>query len=338
MYYCTTSMTAMVVITDYICHRFSFSLQYKPMKKLFWIIPFVVILLVGVINKDTIIAKTNELIYQSPCDTPTTYRIGTIDQRFAISEAELHSDIQQAADVWNTSYGKPIFSYDPESKFTINLVYDNRQSLNTEINQINNDLEKKDSELKPQIEAYKRQSTQLGQQIDKLNQEIDSWNSQGGAPPDVYERLKSEQTKLQQEAAEINAKADALTTATQEYNNEVSTLDQKVDVYNEALSAKPEGGLYIFDGVNHKIEIFIYDSREELTHTIAHELGHSLGIDHVSPQQSIMFSRTNEIITPSHADLAALTIACEKKNVLVTKFTQFSISLRQTIESLIQRF
>lgn len=308
------------------------------MKKFFWIFPILVLLAVGIINKDTVLAKTNEFMYQSPCDTPMPYSIGKIDPQFTISKTEFTTDIQNAADVWNTAYGKELFVYDPDSKFTINLIYDNRQSLNNEINQINNDLEKKDHELKPQIEAYKRHSAQLSQQIDELNQEIDSWNSKGGAPPDVYEKLKNEQTSLQQEAAAVNAKADALTTATQEYNNEIFALDKKVDIYNQALNAKPEGGLYTFDGINHKIEIFIYDSREELTHTLAHELGHALGIDHVQTLQSIMFSRTNEVITPSNDDLVALTAVCQKKNVIVTKFTQVSLSLRQTIDSLIARF
>lgn len=308
------------------------------MKKIVGIVLIVGLLFIGFLSKDAIVEGANDILYQSPCETPIAYRIGTIDQEFNLPEEALAADMEKAAGIWNTSYGKPLFVYDPSSEFTISLKYDGRQALNNEINAINEDLEQKDNNLKPQIEEYKRKSATLSQQIDQLNQKIESWNNQGGAPPEEYDRLRNDQARLQQEIADINAKADELTHATQEYNQEVMTLDKKVDNYNTALSARPEGGLYIFDGTGQRIEIYLYDSRQELVHTLAHEMGHALGIDHVNNQNAIMFSRTNNAVVLSPDDMEELTVACQERNVLVSGFIKFSISLRQTFTKFINNF
>jgi hypothetical protein len=306
------------------------------MKKLLWLIPLL-LLIFGFVNRDTVLAKTNQILYQSPCDTPKAYNIGSIDPRFQMSEDELAGVINESAAIWSSAYGKPLFTYDPQAKFTIDLVYDDRQSLNKEINQLNNELKQKDNALKPEIEAYKKRSLDLKARIESLNQEIQSWNEKGGAPADEYERLVARQKQLKQESEELNALARSLSLTTEDYNAKVKELDQTVTTYNDALNYKPEGGKYMLDATGEKIEIYIYDSRQELENVMAHELGHSLGMDHSDDTEAIMFAKSNNAITPTAADISLLRAACQKKNVIFMKYREFGYALQQTLNRYIEK-
>src|SRR5687768_14626038 len=104
------------------------------MRKLFissiFLLSFVVL---GFLNRDLVMAQSQNLIYKSACENPKKYSIGIIDTQFQISKDDFSSAVQEATQIWERAYGKDLFAYDPESDFTINLIYDNRQSLNTEI-------------------------------------------------------------------------------------------------------------------------------------------------------------------------------------------------------------
>src|SRR4051812_38944437 len=107
------------------------------MKKIIWLV--VLFFFFGIIyyNKDLVLAKTYNFIYQSPCDNPVPYRIGAVDPRFNLSTSDFTADVQEATDIWNNADGKTLFAYDPDAEMTVNLVYDGRQTLNTKIDQLN---------------------------------------------------------------------------------------------------------------------------------------------------------------------------------------------------------
>ena len=51
-----------------------------------------------------------------------------IDPRFGLSQDQLIQISQQAADIWKQGTGQDYFTYDPNAKLEIRLVYDNSQS------------------------------------------------------------------------------------------------------------------------------------------------------------------------------------------------------------------
>ena len=81
------------------------------------------------------------LLSYSKCDTPLTYRVGTIDPRFNLTDDETLTTIQEATALWNNAWTKPIFSYDPKGEIVISLYYDERQMLSSQINQIQTALD-----------------------------------------------------------------------------------------------------------------------------------------------------------------------------------------------------
>lgn len=277
----------------------------------------------GVFMRDVVSAQANKVLAVSVCEYPKTYRIGRVDPQFQLSKEDFRSAAEEAADIWSSVYGKQLFVYDPDSDFTVNLLFDERQSLNTEINEKNADLKEKDSALRPRIEAYNRKSVDLQARIKKLNDEIASWNAQGGAPDPVYDRLREEQVKLREEMAALNAEAEELELSTDELRDEAESLEQVVTSFNDALHDRPEGGKYTLDKKGERIDVAIFDTRDELVNVLAHEFGHSLGMDHVTDTKAIMYAKANEAASPTEADIRQLRYACRKRNLLKERWDYF---------------
>ncbi len=282
------------------------------MKRLLFIF-FVLVVGVFFIGYPPTFAKVTQLFYFFPCDTPLSYRIGIVDTRFEISKNEFFIDIQKAATIWSNTEGKNLFVYDPKALLSVNLIFDERQLLNNQINQLQNELQNGKSAMEPEIARYQNLAANFKERLASLNNEIASWNSKGGAPKDVYEKLKSEQEDLKKEADSLNAMAKRLNQSTETYNTEVGQLNSTVNTFNAALQLKPEEGLY--NPKEKKIDIYFNTNQDELIHTLAHELGHALGLVHIPDKKAIMYPYTTREIAASDQDVFALQIICQKRSV-----------------------
>lgn len=311
------------------------------MKKIILLLIVLILLVVGYLNKTVLLADANNILYQSPCTTPKTFRIGSVDPRFNISKDDLIQDADVAASAWKNNQGMILLTYDPNSKMPINMVYDQRQYLDTQINNLNNQVTQQKDSLKPQIADYQQKVAVFKKESTDLNTQIQYWNNKGGAPQDVYAGLVAKQHSLQQEAAQLQQMADQLNQSTDAYNQQIQQLNQKVDNYNNVLTYKPEEGLYTKDGASEKIDIYFDNSQEELIHTLAHEMGHSLGLGHNNNSQSIMYPETNLITIPSIDDETALAQVCAKRSIFVLAGEQvvlFLESLHQSLNNIIVQY
>lgn len=282
--------------------------------KYFWLFLLLLVAGLGVLlafNK-TAQAQAKNMLFASPCDTPIHYRIGTVDSRFDITRETLQADINQADGIWSKVYGKNLFVYDPNAGLSVNLVYDGRQSLTNKVSQLEGELDTNKTNLKSQIDSYKQQSQDFQQRLKELNQEIDYWNSQGGAPADEYDKLTTEQNQLRDEAQQLNQIAQRLNLSTDQYNDQVNQLNQTINTFNQALTKKPEEGLY--DPQKNTIDIYFDTSQAELVHTLTHEMGHALGMNHVQDPRAIMNPYTNTYIVPTNDDIQELQRVCQKQD------------------------
>ena len=310
------------------------------MKRLIFFIIIIGIAALAYFNESAIVATTNKYLSYSPCDTPKTFRIGTIDPRFNISKQELINEANEAASAWKNSKGMVLLEYDPNSAMPINMIYDQRQALDSQINNLNNQVSQQKSTLKPEISAYEQKVADFKQKSDALNQQIQYWNSKGGAPQDVYNNLTSQQQSLQQESQQLQQEATQLNQSTDQYNQQIQQLNQKVNTYNNVLSSTPEEGEFVQNGTSEGINIYITNSQQELIHTLAHEMGHSLGLDHNSNSNSIMYPYTNTAITPSSDDESALAQICKKRSIFVAagENVMFILStIKQNLDTLIAK-
>lgn len=298
------------------------------MKKVFWIL-LIALFAFGYSNREALSDYSQKALYKSACDAPITYRIGTIDPEFNVTTQTLLSNVEEAGAIWSNAYGEQLFAYDPEGEVMINLIYDERQLLNTQVNQLNNRVKEAQKNLDPEIADYQRRAGEFQAKMAALNNDIDYWNNQGGAPPAEYEKLKNRQEALNREANSLQQEAESLNQSTDEYNTQVGELRQTVDNFNQTLTFKPEEGEYIVENGEQKINIYFSDSQSKLVHTLAHELGHALSITHNDNTSSIMYPRTTDALTLSSDDLAGLQNACAEKNVLQDVGNNFVLFINQ---------
>lgn len=294
----------------------------------------IVLLLIGICilsfvlwKQKSIILFAQNILYISPCDTPLTYKIGTVDPRFNLSENEFLTDVKDAANIWSIVYGKQLFKYDPEGAIAISMTYDERQSLTNQINSLDTNLNIQKSNITPQLEEYKQKVSAFKKRLEAFNASVSYWNQQGGAPEEEYNKLRSEQEALQNESNALAAMASSLDQSTNDYNKEVQQLNATVQTFNAELQGKPEEGQYISDKNGRRIIIYFNTTQKELIHTLAHEFGHSLSMNHVIGPESIMHPLTNDSTTPSSQDLLELDRVCQKKNIFEILYSNLKLIL-----------
>lgn len=257
--------------------------------------------------------KVYRTLYPSFCDQPISFQIDKVDSKFGISKEEFEAFTLSGANIWNKAYGEEIFTNNPEGKLKVNLVFDERQQLTNQIGQLSEKITQSEGQLKPSIESHKQKTVTFNKKMADFNDKVKYWNDRGGAPEEDYNKLLSEQKSLESEAAALNAEADKLNTSAGEFNDEVKNYNSTVSEFNTTLKLRPEEGL--FDGPNNTISIYFYIDKPEIIHTLAHEFGHSLGINHVKDENSVMFSKTNKSTELSASDINELKRVCQREAI-----------------------
>lgn len=284
----------------------------------------------------------NQYFIRTACDTPVDYKIGYVDPRFGLSTTGFLVDVKQAAWIWDKAdQGKELFKYDPSNKgaLAINLVFDKRAALNNQINNLEGQVKQKNQSLQSNISSYEQQVADFksrladfNNQVDALNAQINDWNQRGGAPPDEYQKLAQQQNNLTKEQTNLQAQADSLNQiarnlnlSTEDYNTEVGKLNNTISIFGQALAQKPEEGL--FNPNSNLINIYFVNNHNELIHTLAHELGHALGLQHNQNKLSIMYPYSTQSIIPSIDDVNSLKEICSMRYLNLPFLKAFRFSL-----------
>lgn len=247
-----------------------------------------------------------------PCKEPILFRVESVDKRFNLTNNQVISYANEAADIWNESYGQELFSYSEDGELSLSMVFDSRQQTSNKINELDKNVEFEKDKLDSMIKKHRDDVSVFKQKLADHNATVQKWNAQGGAPPEEFEKLTEEEELLEQEAKALNDQARSLNLASEDYNLQVGELNEVISDFNEDLERKPEEGLYI--GSENRIEIYFNNDRNELIHTIAHEFGHARAVDHNNNPKSIMYPYSTKIVTLSNDDVADLNEVCRQKS------------------------
>lgn len=242
-----------------------------------------------------------------PFDQRLRYRIGTVDPRFGVTPDDVEKLAASAASIWQQGLGQPVLVADPAARLTINLIYDERQQRHDQQRQRERELGSQHEQHQQQLQQIASDKADLAQMHARINQQRDlyaanqqrlnqlvsAWNqsSQHNATllDDIrtqQQQLQQQQWQLQQQINRFNEQVNQLNGRVHQVNDQAAQLNDEVRDYRQQFQPRMfDKG--VFDG--HQIRIFEFEDADDLRLTIAHELGHALGVGHTDDPAALMY-------------------------------------------------
>lgn len=275
----------------------------------------------------------------APCQKPISYSLGNFDKRFGITEEEFLMAAESGAEIWNKVLQKKLFEYLPgknEKNLKINLIYDYRQQATdqlktlgfkiddtkTSYESLKKEFYRQKAEYEIQSEALRSKAAALEAEKKKFNSDVAYWNGRGGAPKNVYDSLSREQDRLKAGAdnlqtaeAKLNKKIAMINTIIDALNKTARDINVNVETFNKIGQSTGEEfseGLYISDITGASISVYQFNDKNQLIRLLTHELGHALGLEHISNPKAIMYKlNESKNLTPTADDIAELKRICD---------------------------
>jgi len=273
------------------------------------------------------------------CDEPLSYRIGTIDPRFDITEEEVKEAMQVASTLWSEAIDRPLAYYAEDGDIAIDFIYDDRQELavgemrfreQIESEQIRTDQLQREYEIrrdrfKQKSSEYEQLANQTKQEIDELNKWVREKNGTGelsGEDRRYFEQKKSDVERMQEQVlrqkSELDELADQINNYVDRLNNRIDESNMLIDQYNEDYAGENRFTKATYRNLNvgGVITVNQFLNKRDLYLVLAHELGHALGLKHGDDPKSIMYSQMGRqeiypIIQLTTEDKRAIAEVCK---------------------------
>lgn len=261
-----------------------------------------------------------------PCAVPMRWRIAAVDPRLSLTPSEARAATAEAIALWERATGRSLFlldslevSSDASEAYPIRFVRDEGQAGPEELRRIEaeygaaeGELVAWQRELEARVEAlsaeqagHRETADAFGRRLDRHNETVLRWRERGGAPAEVIpelrgterelerERLRLEEERLRLEALREELMADDahLRVLVERHQARGDSLRRayplsrmEAGVYREGMQAGEGGG----SALSREIRIHRFEGRNDLVRVLAHELGHALGLPHLSAAEALM--------------------------------------------------
>ena len=271
---------------------------------------------------------------KNPCGAPLTYRVGNVDERFRVTRGEVLTALRDAESAWEDGTKRDLFQYDRNGRVPTNFVYDERQqtaqanakrkhaidSQGSSADQLRREVEKTKNKLEAAQREYRDAEASLAARLTSHNRAVAQWNSQGGAPRDVREKLDGEAaglrsagSALDERRRRVNTLVERINTLTDRYNALAVEINSDIDAVNTTAGREFNQGRFTSDAEGARIDVYEYVGHGDLVKVLAHELGHAIGLEHNENPQSVMYGKSaSETTRLTAEDIAALDAKCGK--------------------------
>ena len=242
-----------------------------------------------------------------PLDTRLRYQIAEVDPRFGMSKEQAIQLSKEAIQIWHDGTQKQLFVYDDKAKLKIKLIYDARQEnynafkkTQQELDQehssnqrISGNLDVSKSSLEQMQQSLRQEQIQLRAEADYLNQQRISWSRIENEQGENRQRIEAQYQALKEKAQQLQRNIAYYNQMNAQYNQQVGQHNSSIERYNwnvmQAKNRFPPREFHKGVFMGDQIQIYQFDTEDDLRLTLAHELGHALGLGHHADPEALMY-------------------------------------------------
>lgn len=272
------------------------------------------------------------------CAIPVEMHLAEVDPRFELEPDEVRRALEAAVAMWEAHTDTRLFTARDGAGMAVRLVFDERQAgamarersraqldqAQEDIDRARERLDRHRSALQADVELYERRVREFEGRRRAHEERVADWNAgrgersaaarerleqEGRALREAHEQLEERRRGLEDRRADLNS-------AGRELEREIAAFNERVDHFNRTAAAGSGFDMAIYQQQGNRRSITVYKASDfdELRLTLAHELGHALGIGHVDDPAAVMHAELGPTNAGREdlaaADRAALVESC----------------------------